>query len=46
MWRPVVSEPSLCTLSQLDDGTYSINDLYDMHEALDLVKEVMNSGNT
>ena len=28
-------DPPLCTLRELQDGTYSINDLADMHEALD-----------
>lgn len=28
-------DPPLCTLEQLRDGTYSINDLADMHEAMD-----------
>jgi hypothetical protein len=28
-------DPPLCTLEQLKDGTYSINDLADMHEAMD-----------
>lgn len=28
-------DPPLCTLAQLKDGTYSINDLADFHEAMD-----------
>lgn len=28
-------EPPLCTLAQLKDGTYTINDLADMHEAME-----------
>lgn len=28
-------DPPLCTLKQLQDGTYNINDLADMHEAMD-----------
>lgn len=28
-------DPPLCTLKQLQDGTYSINDLADFHEAMD-----------
>jgi len=28
-------EPPLCTLKELRDGTYTINDLADMHEAMD-----------
>lgn len=38
LWRPVISEPSLCTLAELDNGTYSYDDLLDMHEALDLLR--------
>lgn len=34
-----MSEPPLCTLRELQDGTYTINDLADMHEALDLQAE-------
>lgn len=41
LWRPVVSEPQLCTLKELEDGTYSINDLMDMHEILDLKEEIL-----
>ncbi len=33
--RPVMRNPPLCTLLQLKDGTYSINDLADLHEAMD-----------
>ena len=36
IWRPVLAEPPLCNLRELQDGTYSIDDLADMHEALDL----------
>jgi hypothetical protein len=28
-------EPPLCSLRELKDGTYSINDLADFHEAMD-----------
>lgn len=28
-------DPPLCTLRELQNGTYSINDLADMHEAID-----------
>lgn len=34
--RPVISEPPLCQLRELQDGTYSIDDLMMMHELLDL----------
>lgn len=33
--RPVMRDPQLCTLKQLKDGTYSLNDLADFHEAMD-----------
>lgn len=33
--RPIMHNPPLCTLAQLKDGTYTINDLADFHEALD-----------
>lgn len=44
IWRPIISSPSLCFLKDLQDGTYNINDLADMHEALDLLSEVNQSG--
>jgi hypothetical protein len=31
--------PPLCSLRELQDGTYSIDDLADMHEAIDLEEE-------
>lgn len=34
--RPLLSDPPMCTLSQLQDGTYSIEDLLLMHELMDL----------
>lgn len=40
LWRPVISEPYLCKIKELQDGTYSINDLADMHEALDLILKI------
>jgi hypothetical protein len=33
--RPIMRDPPLCTLRELQDGTYSINDLADFHEAMD-----------
>ena len=33
--RPVMRDPPLCTLRELKDGTYSLNDLADFHEAMD-----------
>ena len=29
-------DPPMCTLAELQDGTYSINDVLLMHEVLDL----------
>lgn len=29
-------DPPLCRLRELQDGTYSINDLADFHEAMDI----------
>ena len=37
----ILAEPSLSALRELQDGTYSIDDLADMHEALDVKEEVM-----
>jgi hypothetical protein len=36
----VLAEPPLCTRAELSDGTYSIDDLADFHEALDLKEEL------
>ncbi len=33
--RPIMRNPPLCEFNQLKDGTYSINDLADFHEAMD-----------
>lgn len=33
--RPVMRDPPLCSLKELKDGTYTINDLADFHEAMD-----------
>lgn len=32
-------DPPLCSLRELKDGTYSINDLADFHEAMDEEEE-------
>ena len=32
-------DPPLCTYKELTDGTYTINDLADMHEAMDAEEE-------
>lgn len=34
--RPMLANPPLCTLSELQDGTYSLEDLFMMNEILDL----------
>ena len=31
--------PPLCSLKELQDGTYTIDDLADMHEAMDVEDE-------
>lgn len=38
--RPVLSEPPLCTLKELEDGTYSLMDVLLMNELLDLKKHL------
>jgi len=40
LWRPIISSPQMCYLKELEDGTYSIKDLADMHEALDLLYKI------
>ncbi len=40
LWRPVIAEPPLCTLRELQDGTYDLCDLADFHEALNVRQEV------
>lgn len=37
--RPVVSVPPLCTLKQLQDGTYTLTDVAMMNDALDVRDE-------
>lgn len=34
--RPLLVDPPMCQLKDLQDGTYSIEDLYMFHELLDL----------
>ena len=34
--RPIISDPPMCTLKELEDGTYSREDLSMMNEILDL----------
>lgn len=40
LWGPVLFTPQLCQLRELQDGTYNINDLMDMHEAMKLMNKV------
>ena len=32
---PVMRDPPLCRLKELQDGTYTLNDLADFHEAME-----------
>ena len=34
--RPLLTDPPMCTLKELQDGTYSIEDLMMLHELMDL----------
>lgn len=34
--RPLLNEPPMCSLKELQDGTYSMEDLMMMHELMDL----------
>lgn len=38
--RPLLNDPPLCTLKELQDGTYSLEDVFLMHELLDLKSEL------
>lgn len=40
VFRPVCSPSPLCSLKELRDGTYNLDDLADFHEALDVVEEM------
>ncbi|QQO91071.1 hypothetical protein QNG98_gp69 [Yersinia phage PYps3T] len=40
MHRPVIEDSSLCSLKELQDGTYSIMDLLTFHAILDLRNEL------
>jgi len=44
--RPVMSEPPLCSLRELQDGTYSICDVADMNEMLDLKASMKPDGSS
>lgn len=39
--RPLLCEPPLCTLKELQDGTYSIDDILVINEILDLKIELI-----
>lgn len=34
--RPIIADPPLCSLRELQDGTYSLDDLITLHEILDV----------
>lgn len=38
--RPVMRDPPLCTLRELQDGTYTLDDLADFWEAMDEEEEM------
>jgi hypothetical protein len=40
--RPAIVEPPLCTLRELQDGTYSLLDLLTLHEIADLKQHYKN----
>lgn len=42
IWAPVIAQPPLCSLAELENGTYSLTDLMDFHEALLLRARLMN----
>lgn len=39
--RPLITDPPMCTLKELQDGTYSIQDVMIMNELLDLKLSMM-----
>lgn len=50
MWAPILAEPQLATLAQMEDGTYSIDDVLDMNlilkfKADQTKKAIKNNGN-
>lgn len=38
--RPLLAEPPLCSLKELEDGTYSLNDVALFHDVLDLKQHI------
>lgn len=38
--RPLIANPPMCTLKELQDYTYSIDDLFLMHELIDLKEHI------
>lgn len=38
--KPVMHDPPLCSLHELQDGTYSIEDVADFHEAMEIEEEL------
>ena len=41
--RPILVDPPMCSLKELQDGTYSIEDVMTMHEIMDLKMEINKS---
>ena len=39
VWRPLINDPPLCTLRELQDGTYDVNDLADFNEVIAVLTE-------
>jgi hypothetical protein len=39
IFRPIIHNPPFCSLKELQDGTYNINDLADFHEMMDVEAE-------
>ena len=40
LYRPIMVDPPMCSLKELQDGTYSLGDLDLMHEIMDLKYEL------
>lgn len=39
MWRPIISDPKLASLEEIERD-WSIDDLYDSHEILDTIEAI------
>lgn len=40
--RPILNDPPLCTLAELQDGTYSLYDLEKLHQIIELRNHILN----